>query len=144
MNNYYDWWDYMSEVDFKEVDTYERIRRRLEQVFQPDTADPDKLSGVPGSGHDLMVSMLLHDLMEGEVVTCMINEKIPHYYSKVGNSFVDLTGNQHGYPAIQVSNKPLYDNSEVLGNDLEFNEKVQDKFQIFKRRYISLSPERVL
>lgn len=64
----------------------------------------------------------------GSLVSARVNG-VSHWYNYTENLYVDLTGDQFGYPEIQISNDPIYPNSKFRSFD-EIDGATWNRYQI--------------
>jgi hypothetical protein len=83
-----------------------KLRRTLEQVFAPDTAQGARRGAPPSYGHCAAVAALVYERMGGTLVSTVFANK-SHWFNRlpVGNGLidVDLTGDQFGRDAVQIA-----------------------------------------
>jgi len=81
------------------------LRARLEKGFLPDTAWNGLQSDVPSTGHCAAAAAIVWETLGGSLVSAIVND-ISHWFNRVqvDNQFLDLdlTGDQFGYPAVQI------------------------------------------
>lgn len=94
------------------------LRHALEDVFACDTAFGDCKPDHPSSGHCFLASMMVQDLLGGEIIAGHV-DSIPHYWTRVpipnarggaSGQFldVDITGDQFDKAAVQAKKGALY------------------------------------
>ena len=83
------------------------LREALEDVFACDTAYGDCKPDHPSAGHCFLASMMVQDLLGGEIIAGQVNF-IPHYWVRVNGIDVDITGDQFDKPKIQAKKGELY------------------------------------
>lgn len=90
------------------------IRSILDQCFSLETALSSTLSDVPSAGHCAIVACILEGMLSCQIVSGIVNDQ-SHWFNVITIEGVeyqfDLTGDQFGRPAIQISEpyKPLYE-----------------------------------
>lgn len=96
------------------------LRAAMEKVFACDTAYGDCLPDRPSGGHCMLSAMAVQDLFGGSVVQGEV-KRIPHYWSRVGNVEIDLTGDQFGkgFAPIRVKRGKLHDSWEFFRRPYE-------------------------
>ena len=113
------------------------LREAMELVFSCDTAYGTCKSYNPAAAHCFMASSLLQDLYGGEIVSGEIG-MVPHYWTKIGGRYVDLTGDQFGRPPIQCSTKSPYPIQATFQRTpherQEDDAAVQKKYDLFRGR----------
>jgi hypothetical protein len=81
------------------------LRMHLEKAFSPDTAFPGTVGSVPSAGHCGVVAAVVHEVLGGALISTHLHG-ISHWFNRVAvdesQVDVDLSGDQFGYPAIQV------------------------------------------
>jgi hypothetical protein len=76
-------------------------RKVFDQVFSKYTAFPGTVSDIPSAGHCVVAAFYLQNKLGGDIFSC--NEQgISHWFNRIGDWFVDLTGDQFGYPPIRI------------------------------------------
>lgn len=94
-------------TSFKEFQL-RQLRSVLDNLFTPETASPGTTSKIPSAGHCAVVSLLIRSLFEGDLVSAKV-AGVSHWYNCIREGlYVDLTGDQFGFPKIQISNNPIY------------------------------------
>jgi len=82
------------------------LRRQLEGVFAPDTAAPGFPAVTPSGGHCAAVSLIAAEALGGELVSADVRGT-SHWFNRIvtkrGSFDLDLTGDQFGYPALQIA-----------------------------------------
>ena len=89
------------------------LRHALEDVFACDTAYGDCKPNHPSAGHCFLASMMVQDLLGGDIVTGQIG-LIPHYWVRVNGIDVDITGDQFDKPKVQAKRGVLYRGGSVF------------------------------
>lgn len=97
------------------IKEFTELRKRLEAVFSDRTAAPGTKSDIPSAGHCAAVALLIYDLKHPNVkLLSTYIDGTSHWFNSIstesGDIQIDLTGDQFGFPAVQISelNKPLY------------------------------------
>jgi len=88
------------------------LRARLDKSFSPDTAWNGQQSDVPSSGHCAAATAIVWETLGGSLVSANVHG-ISHWFNRVRIDDqlldLDLTGDQFGYPAVQIKPaKELY------------------------------------
>lgn len=82
------------------------LRERLEPVFAQDTALPGTPPSIPSAGHCAAVAAVVQQRFGGGLVSAYL-EGEPHWFNRLATDAtvwdVDLTGDQFGFPAVQVA-----------------------------------------
>ncbi len=98
------------------ADFLRQLRARLEVAFSPETAAPGFKPSTPSAGHCALVAMIVQQCLGGQLVSAKVGG-ISHWYNRLvareGAVEIDLTGDQFGFPAIQVSLSELYPQSRA-------------------------------
>lgn len=89
------------------------LRHALEDVFACDTAYGDCKPDHPSAGHCFLASMMVQDLLGGEIMSGQIG-RIPHYWVRVNGIDVDITGDQFDKPKVQAKKGVLYRGGSVF------------------------------
>lgn len=89
------------------------LRHALEDVFSCDTAYGDCKPDHPSAGHCFLASMMVQDLLGGDIVAGQVG-LIPHYWVRVNGIDVDITGDQFDKPKVQAKRGPLYGKGYVF------------------------------
>ncbi len=98
-----------------ELNRLKWLRERLDQVFSPDTAVPGSKTYPPSSGHCAAVALIVQALFGGELVSTRL-EGESHWFNRVDGQDIDLTGDQFGYPPVQMDTN-LYPDTRVRRDD---------------------------
>lgn len=109
--------------------------------FERDTASPSCQEQYRGGshGHCVMAAMALQQLEGGWLVSATV-EGVSHWYNALpGGWFVDLTGDQFGRPAVQVSRKPIYPETRRR-SDTDLNDETRARFKVFSARMCDCGP----
>jgi len=107
-------------VDLNQLTQYlMNLRSAVEKHFSKETVSPTHTNYKEGSsaGHCAAVAIIVHVLFGGEMVSTYVSGE-SHWYNRItfsGSSFdVDLTGDQFGFPSIQIAEANLlYANSRI-------------------------------
>ena len=99
------------------VEAAKSLRHRLEQGFGPETAAQGFQGTTPSTGQCAAASTIIHRILGGELVSARVSG-VSHWFNRItiGDKQVDLdlTGDQFGFPPIQISEAGhLYDSSRV-------------------------------
>lgn len=82
-----------------------QLRVSLEGAFSPDTAAPGFAGSPPSRGHCAAVALIVHDLYGGELLRTWVKGE-EHWLNRVqvaaASYDVDLTGDQFGFPTVQI------------------------------------------
>lgn len=102
------------------------LRAQLENVFSSATAWNGQQSDVPSSGHCAAAAAIVWERLGGSLVSAKVNG-ISHWFNRIqlGDQFldVDITGDQFGYPAIQIKSvEELYPYTRERSSD-ELNDE---------------------
>lgn len=89
------------------------LRHALEDVFACDTAYGDCKPDHPSAGHCFLASMMVQDLLGGEIMSGQVG-LIPHYWVRVNGIDVDITGDQFDKPKVQAKKGVLYRGGSVF------------------------------
>ena len=114
-----------------------QARRQLLAAFASDTAAPGTSSDIPSAGHCAAVSVVLKEHFGGEHMSATV-EGQSHWYNRIpwqgGVLEVDLTGDQFGLYAIQVSTDgALYPESRVR-HTYEVNDDTNQRAKLLASR----------
>ena len=94
------------QTDSELLGAIHEVRRRLEEAFAADTAAPGFPGTVPSTGHCAAVSTIVHEVLGGDLVSAKV-AGVSHWFNRLrSNGFdvdVDLTGDQFGFPEVQVA-----------------------------------------
>lgn len=104
------------------------LRSRLERGFTPETAAEAFEGFGPSTGQCAATALVAHEVLGGELVSASVHDQ-SHWFNRVWFSNrwwdVDLTGDQFGYPSVQIveadrlySGSKLREASEVNGETL--------------------------
>jgi len=113
------------------------LRARLDKSFSPDTALNGLQSDVPSAGHCAAAAAIVWETLGGSLVSTNIGG-MSHWFNRiqVDNQLLDLdiTGDQFGYPAVQI--KPaeeLYPYTRERSPD-ELNDETLHRAALLARR----------
>lgn len=114
-----------------------RLRSALDGGFSSDTALPGTEWSVPSGGQCAAVSLIVNKIFSGELVSTAINGE-SHWFNRitVGDTLfdVDITGDQYGFPAIQIKRAGvLYPNTRVRHWD-EVTEETKKRARLLASR----------
>ena len=119
------------------------LRSAMDEVFKCDTAYGTCNNNSMASGHCMLASLIVQDLYGGDIKGGEV-DGIPHYWNRVCQFDVDLTGDQFLKPPIQISKKRLYaKDSYVFSRDpfesmnQDFNMDMWKKHCTFRKRVIA-------
>lgn len=84
------------------------LRARLDKSFSPNTALNGLQSDVPSAGHCAAAAAIVWKTLGGSLVSASVNG-ISHWFNRIQGDDqlldLDITGDQFGYPAVQI--KPV-------------------------------------
>jgi hypothetical protein len=113
------------------------LRARLEESFSPETALNGQQSNVPSTGHCAAAAAIVWKTLGGSLVSTSI-KGMSHWFNRIQVDDqlldLDLTGDQFGYPAIQI--KPaeeLYPYTRKRSPD-ELNDETLHRAALLARR----------
>jgi hypothetical protein len=124
------------------------LREAMDEVFRCDTAFGTCRvdEGKPSAGHCMLSAMIVQDLFGGEIQFGIV-DNTPHYWTRVGNRDVDLTGDQFDKAKIRVRTK-LYGGGHVFERDpgrsleLPANREIMQMHERFVKRLIPILKRR--
>jgi hypothetical protein len=97
------------------IEDLETLRKDLENIWSQETALPGTTSGIPSAGQCAASSVVIQKYMGGKLASTNI-DGISHWFNRLCSDTeydVDLTGDQFGYPKIQVAARDtLYPNAK--------------------------------
>lgn len=99
------------------------LRKALDQVFSPETAFDGVLDErVPSKGHCAVVALVVWQHFGGRLISAIVEGR-SHWFNRVDGYDVDLTGDQFGFPAVQmVPEGQLYSEARIRFIDDVSNE----------------------
>jgi hypothetical protein len=113
------------------------LRARLEKGFSPDTAWNGLQNEVPSTGHCAAAAAIVWEKLGGSLVSANVNG-ISHWFNRIQIDDqlldFDLTGDQFGYPVLQI--KPaeeLYPHTRERSPD-ELNDETLRRAVLLARR----------
>jgi len=113
------------------------LRARLEKGFSPDTAVNGLQNDVPSAGHCAAATAIVWETLGGSLVSTSIRG-MSHWFNRVQADDqlldLDITGDQFGYPAVQI--KPaeeLYPYTRERSPD-ELNDETLHRAALLARR----------
>jgi len=113
------------------------LRARLDKSFSPDTALNGLPSDVPSTGHCAAAAAIVWKTLGGSLVSTSLNG-MSHWFNRVQADDqlldFDITGDQFGYPAVQI--KPaeeLYPHTHERSPD-ELNDETLQRATLLARR----------
>jgi hypothetical protein len=81
------------------------LRARLDESFSPDTALNGLQSDVPSAGHCAAAAAIIWETLGGSLVSTNIRG-MSHWFNRIQADDqlldLDITGDQFGYPAVQI------------------------------------------
>jgi hypothetical protein len=109
------------------------LRQRIEREFRPDTANPGTPDrGPPSAGHCAAVAAIVQAIFGGDFISTKI-DGVSHWYNRVGAFDIDLTGDQFGFPPVQILRSPLYPDSRTR-DPSELNEATRARARLLAER----------
>lgn len=126
-------------IDFS-IEKLTELRSRLDRAFSKETAHPSAKYTVPSSGHCAAVSKIVRDMFGGEFVSAKFAGG-SHWFNRIGNFDVDLTGDQYGFEPVRIAPAgELYDNARVR-EPHDMNEETRGRARIlFERINVNIEP----
>lgn len=121
------------------TEKFKKFRDNIKEYFGPDTcagglAEFDE--DCPSKGQCVPTAAYVNDMFGGHFVSTKV-DGVSHWYSRVFLYeqwwFVDLTGDQFGYPEVQFSKEPLYENT-IRRKKSELTEEALNRIELFKER----------
>jgi len=118
------------------------LRDAMEEIFRCDTAYGDCHPAAPSAGHCMLASMVVQDLFGGQIVGGTV-KNIPHYWNRIGEHDVDITGDQFGFAEVRIKKGPLHKGA-VFGRapqetlDQPYNAEVTRLHKRFVKRLIGV------
>ena len=123
--------------------TLAEIRARLEPSFSPELAKGGLSGRTPSAGHCAAVSLIIRDLLGGELVSSVVNGE-SHWFNRLSTSDgpidVDITADQFGLDPVRVaeagklySSTRLRFDSEIAPETLRRSELLRDRAGLGKR-----------
>lgn len=111
----------------------EEILPHLSQETCYGTFDPE----CPTSGHCAVIAAIVNAPRAGRFVSTTMENGDSHWYSRVYDYeqfwYVDLTGDQYGFPEVQFTKNAPYPNSRFR-EDSELNEETRKRAKILAER----------
>lgn len=81
------------------------VREKLEPAFGPETSNSGVEGLTPSAGHCAAAAWILKEMLGGEFASATVKGE-SHWFARIGEGTdsydVDITGDQFGYPAVQV------------------------------------------
>jgi len=119
------------------------LRASLEKAFSPDTAMSHSLGTGLSAGQCAATAAIVFDRLGGSLVSTTI-ENESHWFNRiqVGDAVVDvdLTGDQFGRPAVQISMEgTLYSGTRIREVENLNNETIQRAIKLASRAGIQVS-----
>ena len=114
------------------------LRKAMKKEFSCDTAYGTCNKNSMASGHCMLSALIVQDLFGGDILGGVV-DGIPHYWNKICQYEVDLTGDQFNLPAIQIKRGKLYSDSYEFNRDpfesmnQDFNADVWKKHCKFRK-----------
>lgn len=120
------------------------LRSRLEPAFSPETAIPGLVNekSPPSRGQCAAVAVVAHEVLGGEFVSAIVNGE-SHWFNRVRSDDravdIDLTGDQFGFPSIQIKDAgALYPGTRVrVSADIREETKARARL-LAERAHISV------
>jgi hypothetical protein len=115
----------------------ESYRRKFDQIFSKDTCHPlSRDNPIPSAGHCAIVSVFLHEELGGRIVSTT-EQGVSHWLNFVDGQFIDLTGDQFGYPPIRLWRGELSADYRIRRKE-DLDDETQQRLEIFKLRFAYL------
>ncbi len=123
----------------------QQIRDSMEPVFSCETVFGTCREEAPSAGHCFMAALAVQDILGGEIKFGEVKldgEPIAHYWNKVGEWEVDITGDQFRQPEVQIKKGTLrpshatFERGRYEYLDQDFNKEPMAIYERFKGRLI--------
>jgi len=111
----------------------EDYRRQFEQIFSKDTAHPlSRNNPVPSAGHCAIVAVFLQKMMSGNILSTT-EQGSSHWLNHIDGWFVDLTGDQFGFPSIRMWQGDDLSNYRIRQAD-DLDDDTRNRLKMFIER----------
>lgn len=114
-----------------------QVRRILDKIFAPETQSKGTHSHIPSAGHCAITALLLQSKFQGQLVSAKV-QGVSHWYNNLDGIYVDLTGDQFGFPKVQISDREIYPDTKVR-NLAEITPETFLRYSIFKDKFESVN-----
>jgi len=95
------------------------LRKMLDEVFAADTAFPNTVYASGSTGHCAAVAIVVNQLFGGGFRSTHING-VSHWYNKINDFDVDLTGDQFGLRPVEMDHCVHPNGCIRAGSELNF------------------------
>lgn len=124
-------------------DQIQEIREAMNPVFSCETVWGDCRDEAPSAGHCFMASVAVQDMLGGEILFGFVptpEGNISHYWNKIGDFEIDVTGDQFKEPEIQIEKGKIRESISSFGRKRyewlaeEFNSEPMEIYDRFRKR----------
>jgi hypothetical protein len=92
------------------------LREKLEKVFSLDTSVFNSVGSTPSAGHCAVVSVIVNFLLGGKMCSAIVGNQ-SHWFNifNIDEKYLecDLTGDQFGFPPVQISEDHIYSDVKI-------------------------------
>jgi len=90
---------------------------------------------IPSTGHCAIVAAIIYKRYGGHLVSAYVNG-IKHWFNKIDNYYIDLTGDQFGFDPVQIK-KDLYTNC-LIREWAHLNSTTLERLEIMEGKLLQL------
>jgi hypothetical protein len=111
------------------------LRKDLEKCFAAETVYFFN-EEVTSTGHCAIVAAIIYKRFGGDLVSAYVNG-IKHWFNKIDNYYIDLTGDQFGFDPVQIK-KDLYEDC-LIREWAHLNSTTLERLEIMEGKLLQLS-----
>jgi len=121
----------------------QEIREAMNPVFSCETVWGDCRDEAPSAGHCFMASVAVQDMLGGEILFGQVSTPdgdISHYWNKIGEFEIDVTGDQFKEPDIQIKKGKIRESISSFGRNRyewmteDYNSEPMEIYDRFRKR----------
>jgi len=110
------------------------LRKDLEKCFAAETVYFFN-EEIPSTGHCAIVAAIIYKRFGGNLVSAYVNG-IKHWFNKIDDYYIDLTGDQFGFDPVQIK-KDLYENC-LIREWMHLNSTTLERLEIMEGKLLQL------
>ena len=110
------------------------LRKDLEKCFAAETVYFFN-EEIPSTGHCAIVAAIIYKRFGGNLVSAYVNG-IKHWFNKIDDYYIDLTGDQFGFDPVQIK-KDLYEDC-LIREWAHLNSTTLERLEIMEGKLLQL------